>query len=283
MTFGRRQWWFGLVLPLVSVIASGCREGHPPPAHNRNLGDDTVLLLPVRSSRVDPDLKGGTAEWYDFPEFGAEREATGDEPTGEGSGEIEAEIRELISEYNEVVAERTLDELLEYHVDEQQDAITALYEAKFATMDKVAEVKAAFEERLPDAEDRVADEFAELEHAAGVNLVVESLTVVNDDEITGNLAAGSTTPTCRFVVIDEDWYIEFPRLPDFAQLKPLLDGVTTAGDEWLQALQSGDRPAEEVLDEVGEFVRTMTTARGATDEDVGPDEADPTGADEEQD
>lgn len=283
MTLNRRGMTLSLILLLAGVIVSGCRESKPPPAHNRNLGDDAELLLPVQSPRMDPGLKDGAAEWYDFPEINAEEPAADDEPSDEGGGEVETEVRDLIGEYNEVVAERSIDDLLEYHVDEQQDSIAALYEAKFPATDKLAEVKAAFEEKLPDAQDDVADKFAALEHAVGVTVVIESLTVVNDDEVTVNLPAGSTTPTCRFTVVDDDWYIEFPGLQDFASLKPLLDSVTAACDGWLQSLQSDERSAEEVLIEVGEFVSTLTPTRDATDESVGPDEAGTTGAEEEND
>ena len=273
MVLGRRLAWWGLALFLVSMMGSGCRDGDPPSAHNRNLGDADSLLLPVRSARVDPDLKDGTAEWYEFPEFNAEQEAAGDEPADGGGSEIETEIRELISEYNELVAERTLDDILEYHIEEQHETIAALYEVKFTTLDKLAEVKAAFEEKLPEAGERVADRFAPLEVAADVELVVDSLTTAGDSEVTGNLPAGSTTSTCRFVVVEEDWYIEFPQLPEFAQVKPSLDNITAACDGWLQSLQSGERAAEEVLAEVEAFVRALPPGPDAADEAAGTDKA----------
>ena len=277
MTLVRQPWWFGLVLAPTALFAFGCREGTPPPAHNRNLGDEDVMLLPVRSTRLDPSLQDGSAQWHDFREFNAEEEAAGAEQPGEGGGEIETEIRELIGDFNEVVAERDVEGMLEYHLDGQQDTVEAWYEAKFAAMDKLAEVKGAFEEKLPDATERVAGTFAALENATGAQLVVESLTVVNENEVTGSLPAGAAIPTCRFAVIDEEWFIEFPQLPDFAQLKPALDDVTAACEGWLEALQSGERPAGEILDEVEAFVETTTSAGDSSEEDLTADEADPTG------
>ncbi len=258
MIRGGRDGWGWYILALALATVTGCRDVAPPPTYNRDLGDGTVLLPPVRSARQDAELRDGTAEWHKFSKFEAVEEETAEAEVGEEeAGEVEAEIRELIAEYNEFVAERDLDEFLEYHVEEQHETVKALFEADAAMMGKFAGLRSLLDEKLPEKRDRVATVFDRLEAKSKEGLVVESLTVVSDVEVTGKLAPGGPAPTCRFLVVDDEWYLEIPELPDPVQLKPALDMVMATLDTLAQGLESGQLLPEQVLGQVETIVQTI--------------------------
>jgi hypothetical protein len=212
---------------------------------------------------LDANLRSGSAEWLDFPELRAEAKSDAAELPADADGEVETEIRGLITEYNELLAERALEDLLEYHVENQQDTIAELYRAVFAVVDELADTQTAFDESLPDSADRVAELFGRLEGAAGAQLAVDALEVVNDEEVGGRLPAGAMTARCRFVIIDEEWYIEYPQLPQPAEVSARLDRITAAMSQWREALDAGERPAEEVLGEAERFLAEFTGDSGA--------------------
>ena len=269
---GRHRWCW-CIPALALMMVTGCRDTAPPPAFNRDLGDDTILLPPVRSTPQNPELREGTAEWFEFSKFEAEDEEIAEAEGGEEEvGEVEAEIRELIAEYNELVADRDLEEFLQYHVEEQHETVKALFEAETAMMAKFAELRSLLEEKMPEGQDRVAALFDRLEAKSKEGLVVESLTVVSDVEVTGTLTRGGLAPTCRFLVVDDEWYIEIPGLPNAAQLGPILAMTTTALDTLVQGLESGQLPPEQVLGQVETIVQTMSGGAQGTDQDAGPEE-----------
>lgn len=259
----RRCWSVWCVLICAVVTGTGCRDSEPPPAHNRDLGIGDVVLLPTASVRHDTRIADGQADWPAFrkPEFGsAPADDEVDEPDGHEEGDsTEAEIRELIDEYNEVVADGTVEELLDYYVEAQHDKLQGLFEAARALAAKLAELRQELETKMPDAAERIASSFASLAGSTDIRLVVDSLSVVSDTEVTGTRSGGSVASTLRFVLVreeDEDgeeseaWYIEVPAIDELAiPPKPVSD-LTRVADSWLQALQSGQTPPESVLQQV---------------------------------
>ena len=273
MTRGGRDGWVWCLVALALAVVAGCRDVDPPRPYNQDLGDGTVLLPPVRSARQNAELRDGTAEWHEFSKFEAEEEETAEGEVGEEeAGEVEAEIRELIAEYNELVAGHDLDEFLEYHVEEQHETVKALFEADAAMMSKSADLRSLLDENLPEEQDRIATVFDRLEAKSKEGLIVESLAVVSDVEVTGKLAPGGPAPTCRFLVVDDEWYIEIPGLPDPTQPGSIPAMTTTALDTLLQGLQSGQLPPEQVLGQVETIVQTMNGDPQGPDQDAEPDE-----------
>ena len=150
MTVGLRLRARGLFLVLGVATACSCRDTDPPRPHNRDLGNDETILLPLSSPRKDPDLKDGEAEWHSFREVLPGEAAD----TADGGGElpaeeIEAEIRDVIDAYNELVAEGDVEELLKFFVEDQGEVIAPYLEVGLAVSKKLAETRAALEERLP--------------------------------------------------------------------------------------------------------------------------------------
>ena len=258
-----------VVFLCVALSGVGCRDTDPPVTHYGDLGTDGTLLLPVRSppyaiSKVDD----AQADWHpvtDPDEQVEEEEEDADESEDETSTtETEAEIRELIEAYNEVAAERSMDDVLEYYLPEQQETLRPLLETSFNMAGKAAELAEALIQKLPDAEERIRAALAGVEgHASGV-LVVESLSVVSDTEVMGPLAAGGLAPTCRFVVSDDEWFIEMPQA-DAGKTKPELDAALARFGGWLESLSSGGVSAEELLVQI-----EAASAKDAADADEAP-------------
>lgn len=280
----RRDWWKFSAIGLIVPAFGGCRDSNPPAAFYRNLGSEDVLLLPVASVTHDVTLARGTADWVPFREL--TEDATGStsedaKPSGETNTETEKEIRDLLEEYNELVAERDIEELQIYHIEAHQETVKSWYEMQFALLDKLAEVQTALAGALPDSHARIDKAFAPLKKASA-GLLVETLTVENENLVIGKLAAGGVAPMCRFVILEDEWFIDLPNLSEtFAQLKPNLDGQMSKIDRLKLDLESGSKAAEQVLEQLETLAKASSTASdkasSTTDTDNGdaPSDAEP--------
>jgi len=278
----RRCWLGGCVLLPAVVVGMGCRDTKPPPAHNHDLGSDGEPLMPTASVWHDPDIAKGQADWHPFRELEAVPEPTTGETTTDtapaGEGRIETEIRELIDEYSELVAETTVDDvddLLDYYMEEQHDALRPWLGAAVSLPDKLGRIREALEEKLPAEKERIVAAFSKLKDPSGLELVVESVTVVSDQEATVRLPAGSPISTYRFVIVDEEWYIEIPEIQKLAALKPALDRAVATSDGWLQGLESGQAAPQQVLQQIEVWAAATKAAQEAmgSEEDSAADTA----------
>lgn len=262
------------LLLCMAIGTVGCRDTEPPPAFNRDLGSDGVLLLPTASVWHEPEIARGKADWYPFRDPSAQR-AAGLSPRGSVQGEtpgsparkggrIESELREMIDEYNDFVAEATVDELLDYYVEEQHATLKPLFESVKQLAEIYAMIRKELEAKLPDAKGRIDASLGFLEADADNRLPVESITVVSNTEATGKLAGGSIVQTCRFRLIDEDWYVEIPGLGAFANLKPMLDAGLTTYRGLLDGLRSGQLSAEAVLQQLELAAQMARALSGVT-------------------
>jgi len=280
----RHKMLSAIVFMCVTLSGVGCRDTDPPPTYYGDLGTDGTLLLPVPSpqyaiSKVDD----AQADWHPVAKPGerveeeAEEEDVDESEDETSTTETEAEIRELIEAYNELAAERSMDDLLEYYVPEQQETLRPLLETSFNIAEKVAELADALTAKLPDAEERIRAALAGAGGSPSGVLVVESLNVVSDTEVTGPLAAGGLAPTCRFVVSDEEWFIEMPQA-DAAKTKSELDAVLARFSGWVESLSSGGVSAEELLVQIeaasAEAPADAEGAPAAEDTEGGPSETD---------
>jgi hypothetical protein len=280
----------------------GCRDTEPPQPHNRDLGSDGVLLLPTASVRHNPAIADGQADWpasdgvlllptasvrhnpaiadgqADWPAFrepqfdeeGPDTTGAGEGLTAEERGEVETEIRELIDEYNGLLEDATADDLLEFYVEEQHEVLRPLFEAALAVKAKLAEVRGELEAKMPDATDRVVSAFENVAARMDTRLSADSLTVVSDTEVTAERAEGSAGMALRFLVVDEDWYIEVPAVDQFSRVpKPELDLALTTYDGLLQGLRSGEVPPETALQQIESAAAASGTARDAPEESGG--------------
>ena len=78
----------------------------------------------------------------------------------------------------------------------------------------------------------------------------------------------------RFELIDEDWYLELPGLPDFAKVKPTNAMLSGMYDGWLQAIQSDAATAESILEQVEQQARTIDTVPPQSGEESSDSEPD---------
>lgn len=286
----RRCWLGGCVLLPVLVVGMGCRDTEPPPAHNRDLGSDGEPLMPTASVWHDPDIAKGRAEWHPFREPEAAPEPTDGETTADAApadeGGVETEIRELIDVYNELVAETKVDDvddLLDYYVEEQHNALRPWLEAAVSLPDKLERIREALEQKLPAEKERIAEAVSKLQDPSGRELNVESITVVSDREATAQLPAGSPISTYRFVVVDEEWFIEVLEIQKLAALRPMLDLAVATYDGWFQGLDSGQASPQQVLQQVevaAAVAKQIQDSVGAEEEPTTDTAAEPGSGDE---
>lgn len=275
----RRAWWTVSAVGLLVLAVAGCRDSDPPPTFYRNLGTEDIPLLPAASVIHDVTLAKGSADWVPFRKLGEAEAGTPSEdgaPSGRSNTETETEIRDLLKEYNELVADRDIDELMVYHIDSHQETVKTWYEVQFALMDKLAEVQAALTSAQPDSQARIDQAFAPLK-AASAGLSVDTLTVESEELVVGKLAAGGVVPMCRFVLVEDEWYIDLPNLPEtFAQLKPVLDGMMSMIDALSQGLESGSVGAEQVLTQLEANSASLASDKtpATADNDSGEDSPD---------
>lgn len=271
-------WRFRTILASLAILAAtlGCRKAEPPMAYNRDLGDDGTTLLPVASPWKETALKDGRADWHPFREPGAEEpqaaETTEEPPAGD-AGETEAEVRDLIAEYNELIDGAAVDDLMEFFASDQRDALKPAIESALAANEKLSKVTAALEAQLPDAGDRIANAAKTVRMRAGVGLSIESITVVSEDEATAKLAGGFA-PGCTLRLLDDVWYIALAGAPDFADLKQSTSAFAQTCDTWLTSLESDEAAAETVLSQ-------MEQPAPVADEDTAEAPAEPDEAAEE--
>ena len=252
--------WAWVVFGLIAISVIGCRDSDPPRTHYRDLGPEGTLLLPAGSPKYAiTDPRTPTADWYPFRDPAEEAEEPADaDATGEGwKAEIEAELRELVADYNALAADKDIEELLAYHSEEQQEELKPIIEAGFTLAERLPQLAAAFEEKLPDHAERIASALAHLGDPGGKMLSVKSITVVDDNEATAKLSGGTLGSTCRFVVSDDEWFIEVPGAVDYAEMKSAADTTVTSCDGWLTALSSGEASAEEVLAQLEAMAETL--------------------------
>lgn len=245
------------MLAFVAMSVS-CRRAPPPPSHDRDLSDDdTVVLLPVAPPWSNPALKEGKADWPAFND-------AGDEPESDDSSlqqeELITEIRELIDEYNGLVDDGVLDDLVEFFAEEQQDAVRPYVEVGLSLGIKIRKLRVALMEKAPDSEERISVALGALASGTIGKLTVDAIDYVSPTELTGRLPLLGKQAECRFLLKEDMWFIELPQLPDFAGVKPIVDQVLTAFDTWLNKLQSDDGSVESVLAEMEQQAESLAGA-----------------------
>ena len=266
------------VLVLIAIGGMSCRDTEPLPTHYCDLGTDGSPLPPTGSVWHNPAIATGQADWHPFRKPAVGEEAEPPAPAGDadaqGNEEIEAEIRDLVNEYNEAVADGTTDDLLEYYVEEQHDTLRPWLDAAASLARKLTALREAFDRKMPEAEERIANAFTALGAATPRDLAIETITVVSDTEATGTVPAGAGSLTYRFVVVDEEWYIEVSRIEGLAALRPAIDVALATYDGWLESLQSGPAPPDSILAQLEAAAEAAKAVVGTSGTDTRTPEAD---------
>jgi len=250
---------------------SGCRDPEPGPVLPLITDSEGDLLPPTGAMWYGtPYRKNDTADWVPFRKLSEMTEAGEDEPDekeesveGEGGG-IEAEVREFLKEYEEVAAEIDLaspdfDELLDYHVDSQREALRSILTFGAKMAQKFDRLRAAIEVKLPDQKERIETVFNGLGGNYKASLAVGDLKVISDEEVKISAPGNTSIPICSVRLVDDEWMIEMAQLPDAAMLATGAGQVDAMFDGWISGVESGKLPAETLLQQI-ETQATMLRA-----------------------
>jgi hypothetical protein len=273
------RFWICVGLPLM-ISLGACRETEPRPAHDRDLAEGGDPLLAVGSSWSDRAIATGSAEWVPFrePEIGGEPEpeaGTGESGASdeEGNAEIEEEIRTALEDYNEAAEEGEAEVLADFFVEEQVEPLLPWLEAAFELTDKLSQLREALAAGIPDQEDRVKQACDALEATHSVGLSATDIRVASETEAAGTLTWFGQPRSCRFVAIeDEDgnwaWFFELDGLQALNDAGTSFDALSTTYSEMLQALESEQTPAIEIL----ERIERLSAPAGNRNADAEPPE-----------
>ncbi len=284
----RRTWFLATTAILAPLCILGCKENDPAPMLAQDLGTEGQPLVLPPSTFHNVAVNKGQADWVPFREPGAEPEPdhAQDVPAGDNQqadAETEDEIKAFIDDYNALSAEGDFEELQTYIVESQSQAIAAAFAAATEVRKKIDALKKLLSEQLSDQTDRVETTLAKLrvsaDMATGTHLSTTSITVISADESTATNAPGSLTPTLKFVIIDDAWYLEFPELPDAETLAEKLSENVDRYDMVMARLSDGTFTAAQVLTTMEDAL--AAEAKLSAPQDAGMDHADMDHADME--
>ena len=268
----RRRASLGVTALWISCSA-GCGQTEPVPSHHADLGTDGMLLLPPASAWHDAGGVKGQAEWAPFRKPGAAESAGGGSsakaPTTAGDGN--AELRDLIAEYKAGLTDEKYDELADFFVKEQSDALKPMLNKLRAFADTVKALKAVF----PDEASNLDKLAANLAPGAVLKLDIESLKMTGKAEAVAKLRtvatlsflpnmppAAQTPREVRFTIGEEDyWYIELPVVSLLSKALPAIQGRRAELDKLI-----ADKKSEQ-LDP--DFLREQTVKLGKMTETLG--------------
>jgi len=250
-----------LAVTVVMVIA-GCRPVEPAPTYNEDLGTDDMVLLPTSPGWHDPAVVNGQADWRPFRKPGTEAkstETTAVEPKPTvANPEVETELRELVSEFNGLVAEGKFEEATEFLIEEQvapAKRIVELIPALVGKMKEVSDVLPGDNESLKKA--------VEVASLPAVLLVkVESITVSSPTEAVGKLASAvGQTGDVRFVLVKEAegeyWYFDHPQVRAITPTLTSLELSLPHMDAFLADIKTGKVDEKPMAESVATFRRIL--------------------------
>ncbi len=248
--------WFCLILSL-GVGSAGCREqdysGEPYP---EDLGDgDRVLMpVPVRGYTSKPRFEG-SAELRPLAQITADAAPGG----GDNAGPIVAQVRELIGTYNDIVKEEAYEELPAYYVERQKETVTKLVDLHEQLKGKTDALLAAVKDKAPDSMPS-AVKLRDLMALHNMEFKVSDLTEVSETEVTGKIVPpdGATTMpgmdlSVRFLLIEDEWYIEQPTLDMMAAMLPMMTQMMTQLDAITAGISSGQMDPATVAQQLQTF------------------------------
>ncbi len=279
MMRSRRMAWLASLAGCAMLAAIGCKDADPPRTYYEDLGTDGRALLPTSSAWHDTAIAEGKADWHPFREPSDEPPApSGSAAAGAGvNAELDAEIRDLVDEYNELIGDETVDEILKYYVETQRDAVRPLLEAGEKIADSLASLREELEADLPDAGDRIDAAMKALESQKPGSLSIGEINSESDTVFVAKVLRDPVIPTCRFRLIDDQWFIDIPNVESLAALNPMMDATAAGFATMIQGLESGTIPALTVLEQVEAAAAGTGVVPDAVDAAAEPDGEEPPG------
>lgn len=270
-----------IMMVCMIAIATGCREQEPLPSHHFDVGDGQTVLLPTASAWVNPKVTGGRADWVEMrePDFGevladdskalAMQDDDSDAAsTVAGGSEIEAELRDLIAEYNDLVDDEKFDDVIEFYIPDQADTVEKMIKAIPAMTEKFKELQAV----LPESSEQLDTMLAAFTLKKELRLDVDQINVISEKMATGNLKDTPETASLpaslkqiRFTYDGEYWFIDVPVLNLVKMMLPLLDQSKSGVDELVAGIKSGDITGAEITAKVAEMAGLFSQTEIAKD------------------
>lgn len=269
---------------MLSIL--GCNEQKPPPTFYTDLGDEGTLLLPTSSPRVDPRMKDGRADWHPFrdpdsqPARPQKTEVDRDSPDGAAtianSGALEQQIREAIDEYNGLLDDGKLEDLLEFFDEADAAVVERLTTTIPALSGKISELNDA----LPSPDASLSAAASALTLASVLRLNVESITITGEREGVAALKTPlsganetSTAPDVLFTLGEDDyWYVKLSALSSLAPQLDALDRGVAALEQVITDVKSGQVSGDAVAEQVS-LAGQMASLFTAVDNDHAEAEA----------
>lgn len=273
-----------IVVALASVFNhTGCKEQPPQPSMQGDLGDGDMTLLPTASVWVNPKIAQGQADWHPFrdPKFDEVADGGGDVPgtaastTAGSDPAIEKELEELVAEYNGLLADGSLDDVLDFY-DEKQ---VATVEKLIATLPAFTDKLKVLAESAPDQSEKLMTLVARLAPASVLKLEIESITTSGDKQAVGKLsgvpdlsflpgmpAAADISREVRFQLGDDDyWYVTSPIVALMEKVEPSLARGVGELDALIAAVKSGSALSDAASPEG--FLKSMLNSAVGSDSD----------------
>lgn len=260
-----------------AVLTVGCREKEAEPSLNRDLGDENRTLLPTAMTLANPEVNKGSASWLDlrepsFGEVGAEAAAP-DDAGSTPEPPYAQELREIVGDYNALLADAELAELPSFYSSAQADAVERLTTSLPSLATKLGELNAA----LPEADAALQAAVEAMTLTKLMRVEIGSVKAESDTTATAELTNASGGQI-KFVLEDGEWYFEHPLIAAATGALEQLD--VTALDEAIAGITSGDLSGDaltERIETIKAAAAALTTVpTGATEEaDTQPEEAAP--------
>ncbi len=277
------------IVGIVGLSLAGCRPSEPVPSYSQDLGSEDQPLLPTASTRVDPTIVKGTAEWHPFRKLDAKPASDGAAKSGATPGAAPAEsdaagpIRELLADFNGAVAEGKFDEAVDLLIDEQTEPAKKIIEV----LPQLSAKLNSLAEALP-GDDKNLNRVAEgLTLATFFKLEIGTIRTGGATEASAPLSGPGESGSVRFVLIkgDEDfWYIDHPRVKGLAPTLPAIQQSFAQFDALIGGIKSGQIAGEALaqqaaaLDQmVGAMLPKTGEASAPPDSKKTAEETDPQG------
>jgi len=256
----REFWRTASATALVAVVlAVGCREEPAEPSLNRDLGDETRTLMPTRMTLANPDVNKGSASWLDLRVPSFARHDAAPEGAGEASGggadasepEYAEDLRNLIADYNALLADGDYSELPGFFASSQADEVERLTGALPEVTMKLQELNEALPE--PDPALQAAVDAM----AVGKLLKVEAGTIrAESDGVASADIVNLPGARIRFVLEDGEWYIEHPIVAAAGDALSQLN--VAALDEAIAGVKSGELTGDALTARIDAFKAAAT-------------------------
>lgn len=288
MMIRRNRFGIHVITAGMIAVVMGCREQEPLPSHHYDIGDGQAILLPTTSAWVDPNVTDGRADWVelrepDFDEVKAQDAKVtvneNDQTTGsavEGADEIEAELRDLLSEYNDLVNDEKYEDVIEFYIPDQGDTVTQMIKAIPAMTSKFKELQAV----LPESHDQLDGMLATFTLKEALKLDVETITILSEKSATGIVKDTPDTTNLpaalkqiHFTYDGEYWFIDVPIMNLAKMMLPMLEQSKASVDQLIAGIKSGDIAGDAITAQVSAMASLFSQSEIAKDK---PEEADNT-------